>query len=627
MTRFSSPPPQSSPGAHAQNGHAPHQPQHQPGPSVHLPNSQGRPAAPGGPQSYPHGTHIEPDLSGWPSQGAAPRTGGRPAAGHAYGDAQAVAAADPYAALRPDGFGYGQPPKPVQDDYGLAGYSPPQPQLQPAVNGYGRAPQSPAPPQHAAAPGYGAQADPYGAGLGYAPAGGHQAPAYAPAPPPAQGQGYGANGHGYAAPPPPASYGNGYAAAPQPAGGYDDPWGVQGQAGQHASGAGQSLSLDARDYGYDYGAPDHHGGQPQWGGETYAEPAFEPGFGHGGGQGHGGAPAMGQHGYAGAPQGNGAFDQSYAEDEAAYEDEPRGGGWKKVVALVACTVLIGGVLTVAYSSIMSPNTGEPTPLVKGAQGPAKVKPSDPGGKQFAHADSKIMGRLGEGGEESDVSGVRKVPVITVGRDGSIQPPETSGATPQETRAVVAVPGLTVIDGLDTPSGGPSPTRPVAPKAEQASPPVQMVTANPSERPVVVSPPAKQAKAEAKPLVDTAREETAALPARAEAAPAPKKQKVAAVDASPAAGPKPTGAGYVAVLASVPASGSSRMDALAQFADMQQRYGAILSNKTPDIREANLGERGTYHRLMVGPPASRDSANAICAQLKAQGYSGCWITAY
>jgi cell division septation protein DedD len=121
---------------------------------------------------------------------------------------------------------------------------------------------------------------------------------------------------------------------------------------------------------------------------------------------------------------------------------------------------------------------------------------------------------------------------------------------------------------------------------------------------------------------------AVVPPRDEAPAAapPKKEKVAAL-APAATNPQPTGAGYVAVLASVPASGSSRMDALKQFADMQQKYGSILSNKTPDIQEANLGEKGTYHRLMVGPPGSRDSASSVCTQLKAEGYSGCWVTAY
>jgi hypothetical protein len=82
-----------------------------------------------------------------------------------------------------------------------------------------------------------------------------------------------------------------------------------------------------------------------------------------------------------------------------------------------------------------------------------------------------------------------------------------------------------------------------------------------------------------------------------------------------------------VLASVPASGDSRLSALRKFADMQQKYGAVLQNKTPDVQEANLGERGIYHRLLVGPPGSRAQASTLCSNLKTAGYKDCWVTAY
>jgi hypothetical protein len=247
-----------------------------------------------------------------------------------------------------------------------------------------------------------------------------------------------------------------------------------------------------------------------------------------------------------------------------------------------------------------------------------VKPSEPGGKQFAHADSKIMGRLGEGtassSETPEAAGVRKVPVVTVGRDGSIQAPNAE----QQTSADVSVPGLTVIDGFG--SGPSSPSRPTGASQQSASPPVKMVSSAEQASPAVVAPPKTTAS-----LADAAPAKAAVTP---KADPPPAVKKVAAV-ASPsvAAGPKVTGAGYVAVLASVPASGSSRIEALKQFADMQQKYTAILQNKTPDVQEADLGEKGTYHRLLVGPPGSRDSANSVCTQLKAQGFSGCWVTAY
>lgn len=117
-----------------------------------------------------------------------------------------------------------------------------------------------------------------------------------------------------------------------------------------------------------------------------------------------------------------------------------------------------------------------------------------------------------------------------------------------------------------------------------------------------------------------------------AAPKP-KDTVAAIDsirqdASRVSGDSGTsGAGYVAVLASVPASSSSRMDALKQFADLQQRYPAQLQSKSPEVQSANLADKGTYDRLIVGPPGSRQQASSLCAELKAVGYTSCWIKAY
>ncbi|HEX2843570.1 SPOR domain-containing protein [Hyphomicrobium sp.] len=602
-------------------------------PPNQVPNSQGRPAGSG---QQPAHTYPDGEIPGWP-QPRAPR----PTAS-AYGDQGGYApdfqagghqlgAHDPYAALRPDGYGYSQPQQPQADNHGLSGYTAPQ---APSTQQHYGAPTAyqPSPQQQ---PPFGA-ADPYGAAngsyaqTGPAPFGGHTAPSPYAAQPPAAAQpyAYGASQSAYAQPASPpqhsSPFGNGYGAQQV---GYAtqradhghapiaDQWGAQ-----QTLGGGQSLAVDARDYGHAYGNA-AQGAHDQWGMDHYGDAQLDPSLG---------ASAA----YQGEEAQHASFEQSYAEDDVHYEDEPRRGGWKKVAVLMACTVLLGGGLTFAYSSIMGSGNGESTPVVKGASGPSKVKPSDPGGKQFAHADSKVMGRLGEGGSEdpSDPSGVRKVSVVTVGRDGSIQAPSPTPSQ-EDTRAVVAVPGLTVIDGL----GGPSPERPAAPKApqqQQASPPVQMVTSSNAD-PVVVVPPQKQKKAPSNLVGNADPSETGTVrQAKADAAdiPAaapPKKQKVTSLDPAPpaASGPKPTGAGYVAVLASVPASGSSRIDALKQFADMQQKYGVILQNKTPDIQEANLGEKGTYHRLLVGPPGSREAANSVCSQLKAEGYSSCWVTAY
>ncbi len=75
-----------------------------------------------------------------------------------------------------------------------------------------------------------------------------------------------------------------------------------------------------------------------------------------------------------------------------------------------------------------------------------------------------------------------------------------------------------------------------------------------------------------------------------------KAKVASVPTATAS----SGAGFVAVLSSQ----KTRMDALKIFANMQEKYGDVLSSKTPDVQEANLGEKGVFYRLVVGPPGSQ-----------------------
>src|SRR5262249_49090011 len=77
-----------------------------------------------------------------------------------------------------------------------------------------------------------------------------------------------------------------------------------------------------------------------------------------------------------------SLQQTYAEDDAAYEAaSPRRG--RKIAMVLAGFVMAGGGLAYAYSALLGPTSdGSAPPVVKSADGPFKVKPSDPGGKQF-----------------------------------------------------------------------------------------------------------------------------------------------------------------------------------------------------------------------------------------------------
>jgi hypothetical protein len=352
---------------------------------------------------------------------------------------------------------------------------------------------------------------------------------------------------------------------------------------------------------------------------NYGDPSHEQGYGRGGQ-----VYDRQQHG--------GALEPTYGQEEAGgYEvEEPRRVSWTmRIAGAVVVAIGLGYGLAQAYKAVLGgPAPDGATPVVSSEATPAKEKPLDPGGKQFSHTDSKVLGRLGDGGSateeqpgglsESDASnGSKKVTTLVVGRDGSIAPPEAGAVEapppPAEPEASVSVPGLTVVDAFGSAAHAPP----------QHSAPQQQ-----AEAPPAVAPPKARVNVKSTKVIPAS---TASIPDDEPAATvAPKKQKVAV--AAPAAtdegAASATGAnGYVVVLASVPASGSSRLDALRKFADMQQQYGPVLANKTPDVRETTLAGKGAYHRLLVGPPGSRSQASELCTQLKASGYKDCWVTAY
>jgi len=326
-------------------------------------------------------------------------------------------------------------------------------------------------------------------------------------------------------------------------------------------------------------------------------------------------------------------DYEDGEDDEDYEEAPRKTRYGLIAASLIAAIAMGGGLAYAYKMYVAPR-GQITasPVVKNSSSPVKVKPVDPGGTKFANADSKMMEQLSGSSDTNADGGPKVVRTMTIERDGSVQnaapappqPPAVQSPSPTALpRAAASVPGM-MIEGLT-----PSPRAP-----QQAQPAAVAAVVNP-----VV--PAQQPPRAAPKIISTTPPPAAypsdAPPAQAEAAPAPaapvKKvppKKVAAAEtvAAPSAvgGPK-SATGFVAVLASVPASGTSRNNAMQQFADLQQRFIGVLGSKSPDIVEAKL-PNGVYHRLVVGPPASRDSATSVCTQLKASGYtSDCWVTAF
>ncbi len=72
------------------------------------------------------------------------------------------------------------------------------------------------------------------------------------------------------------------------------------------------------------------------------------------------------------------------------------------------------------------------------------------------------------------------------------------------------------------------------------------------------------------------------------------------------------------------SRTSQTGALAAFADMQQKYPSLIGEFAPDIQRADLGSKGVWYRLRVGPVNGKSAAADLCSNLKQAGHPGCFV---
>lgn len=400
------------------------------------------------------------------------------------------------------------------------------------------------------------------------------------------------------------------------------------------------------------GMPDPHWQQPPHGHTQWQHP--EDPHAHGlQGFAPNGAGHFGQHPQEqGFEHLGGPHDPGMDGDELDVPEEPRRGpSTLLVVSMLAGAIVVGGGLAVAYKQFSGGGNKASIAELKKPNSPEKVRPKDPGGKTIEHSDKKFLNRLAvdapaDPQRQSDIDGAAKkvstIPIV-VNRDGSLTPQTPQAPSSGESSGV---PGL-LLDGLGPPpvpasapqlrsDGGPvsvAPSRlppppPLPAKVAQAAPAAPKVADLPL--PKVLPPPAATAAVE-KPVAPPKKQRTAArddlvAPQSASAAASedgpsglgsavapPARRPVAATSSS----------GYVAVLASK----KTRQEALNSFADLHSQYPDVLGGMTPDVREANLGDKGMWYRLIVGPPGSREAARNVCVKLKEKGMNDCWPVAY
>jgi cell division septation protein DedD len=156
--------------------------------------------------------------------------------------------------------------------------------------------------------------------------------------------------------------------------------------------------------------------------------------------------------------------------------------------------------------------------------------------------------------------------------------------------------------------------------EAAAPAAAPATPAPAARPRATEAPARATAPKAGanaplaivPVAQGAAPAPAAEPPRSHVArtEAPSAPVATAPAAAPAAG------GYAVQVTSQ----RSEAEAQTEFKSLQAKFPGQLGSRQPIIHRADLGDKGTFYRALVGPFASSEAAAAMCSNLKAAGGS-------
>jgi len=283
--------------------------------------------------------------------------------------------------------------------------------------------------------------------------------------------------------------------------------------------------------------------------------------------------------------------------DGSEEDDDVEGSRLPLLIVLALLVLamFGGVVWLAYTQGVARGRGE-TPVLTAAAGPEKVAPPQAGGgNNVPYQGFKIY----EQPAPPDDSADNAPPVPKPAAAPEAQKPAPVATAPAEMPKPAPAPAAPPKPVLAAPAPQPAPVA-IAPKP--AAPPaakpnsvaalIQQANNTPAARP---APPA------------------AAPAGPATGAPRPLGRPVAAEPKSAIPAPAASGA-YVLQIGAY----KSQADANAAWSAYKARHAALLSGYAPDVKQADLGEKGTWYRLRVAGFSDREVAGALCERLKADG---------
>ena len=328
------------------------------------------------------------------------------------------------------------------------------------------------------------------------------------------------------------------------------------------------------------------------------------------------------------------------DDAEDYADEatarPRRSGLVVVLAMLGL-VMIGAGGAFAYRTMFGGAILAPSlpPVIKANDAPNKIVPnrtdaqaaaSNPAGAATPGASDKLVSR-----EE------QPVPVQPANAPPRVV--STIPVLPAPGAAPAGAPGLPAVPAQPSaPPKAAGPAQPpAAPLAGSGEPKkVHTVTIRSDQvgnaaapapapaAPVPVVRPRAEAPARATAPKAGGNAPLAIVPVAQGTAPAaepPPRSRVARTEApsapvatAPAAAP--AAGGYAVQVTSQ----RSEAEAQTEFKTLQAKFPGQLGSRQPIIHRAELGDKGTFYRALVGPFASSEAAAAMCSNLKAAGGS-------
>lgn len=308
-------------------------------------------------------------------------------------------------------------------------------------------------------------------------------------------------------------------------------------------------------------------------------------------------------------------------------------------AVFVAVVALSGVIWASYPS-QNPLGNGAVPIIRADAEPYKYVPADRGGMDIPHQDSTIFGAMRANAPTSKVENLLD--------DGTEQPVDRSQLF-AGLKADVSEAAQQAADEVEVASAGSVELRAPRPMTEserraeaarrnrellnqEATPLPGEVEGNNRRLPDVLE------TTETKPVLDNteAAEDVdnanvaptlEPAPVKAAAKPQPKHTKAPAPVAAPAPAvakiPAPTPAtaagstSYVQV-ASVPTEGAIK----GEWATVSGKL-PMIAGMNYRVQKADLGAKGTYHRIQVGP-MSKEAAVDLCGKIKAQKPGGCLV---